>query len=339
MSKFEDILNNINPEEKHPNDRVLLIDGLNIFLRAFAVNGSLNEKGVPVGGITGFMKSLAFAIREMEPTRVIVTYDGAGGSKRRRKINPNYKANRTPKRVTKFDAFNSLEDEKEAMKIQFRRLLSYLELLPIDVYSIDNVEADDVIAYLAQNVLENEVIIMSADQDFLQLVNDRIVVWSPNKKKYYTEEQIFTEYGIPAHNFLMYKCLMGDKSDNLVGIKGLGPKKVAKVIPEIVGREINLDYLVHYASTQDSLMHKRIVEDKVNLETNEKMMSLKDPLMSGQVKIHINDLHARPMNLLHRNDFINLYNNDYMGTNLQNPDIWLTDHFLKLNNLAQLTHE
>ena len=339
MSKFEDILNNINPEEKHPNDRVLLIDGLNIFLRAFAVNGSLNEKGVPVGGITGFMKSLAFAIREMEPTRVIVTYDGAGGSKRRRKINPNYKANRTPKRVTKFDAFNSLEDEKEAMKIQFRRLLSYLELLPIDVYSIDNVEADDVIAYLAQNVLENEVIIMSADQDFLQLVNDRIVVWSPNKKKYYTEEQIFTEYGIPAHNFLMYKCLMGDKSDNLVGIKGLGPKKVAKVIPEIVGREINLDYLVHYASTQDSLMHKRIVENKINLETNEKMMSLKDPLMSGQIKIHINDLHARPMNLLHRNDFINLYNNDYMGTNLQNPDIWLTDHFLKLNNLAQLTHE
>jgi 5'-3' exonuclease len=72
---------------------VLLIDGLNIFLRAFAVNGSLNEKGVPVGGIMGFMKSLAFAIREMEPTRVIVTYDGAGGSKRRRKINPNYKSN------------------------------------------------------------------------------------------------------------------------------------------------------------------------------------------------------------------------------------------------------
>jgi len=339
MSKFEDILNNINPEEKHPNDRVLLIDGLNIFLRAFAVNGSLNEKGVPVGGITGFMKSLAFAIREMEPTRVIVTYDGAGGSKRRRKINPKYKANRTPKRVTKFDAFNSLEDEKEAMKIQFRRLLSYLELLPIDVYSIDNVEADDVIAYLAQNVLENEVIIMSADQDFLQLVNDRIVVWSPNKKKYYTKEQIFTEYGIPAHNFLMYKCLMGDKSDNLEGIKGLGPKKIAKVIPEIVGREINLDYLVHYASTQDTLMHKRIAENKANLETNEKMMSLKDPLMSGQIKIHLNDLHARPMNLLHRNDFISLYNKDYMGTNLQNPDIWLTDHFLKLNNLAQLTHE
>ena len=339
MSNFEDILNNINPEEKHPNDRVLLIDGLNIFLRAFAVNGSLNDKGVPVGGITGFMKSLALAIREMEPTRVVVVYDGAGGSKRRRKINPNYKAQRVPKRVTKFDAFNSLEDEKEAMKIQFRRLLSYLELLPIDVYSIDNVEADDVIAYIAQNVLESDVIIMSADQDFLQLVNDRIVVWSPNKKKYYTKEQIFTEYGIPAHNFLMYKCLMGDKSDNLEGIKGLGPKKMTKVIPEITGREMSLDYLVHYASTQDSLMHKRIVENKTALETNEKMMSLKDPIMSGQIKIRISDLASRPTNLLHRNDFIMLYNNDYMGNNLQNSDIWLKEHFLKLNNLAKITHE
>ena len=339
MSNFEDILNNISPEEKHPNDRVLLIDGLNIFLRAFAVNGSLNEKGVPVGGIMGFMKSLAFAIREMEPTRVVVVYDGAGGSARRRKINPNYKSQRVPKRVTKFDAFNSLEDEKQAMKIQFRRMLSYLELLPVDVYSVDHVQADDVIAYLAQNVFENEVIIMSADQDFLQLVNDRIVVWSPNKKKYYTKEQVFVEYGVPAHNFLMYKCLMGDKSDNLEGIKGLGPKKVAKVIPEITKREMNLDYLIHYASTQDSLMHKRIVENRANLETNEKMMSLKDPIMSGQIKIQISDLASRPTNLLHRNDFIMLYNEDYMGNNLQNPDIWLKEHFLKLNNLAKITHE
>jgi len=180
---------------------------------------------------------------------------------------------------------------------------------------------------------------MSADQDFLQLVNDRIVVWSPNKKKYYTKEQIFTEYGIPAHNFLMYKCLMGDKSDNLEGIKGLGPKKIAKVLPDITGKEIDLEYLIHYASTQDSLMHKRIVENVTNLKTNEKMMSFKDPIMTGQIKIKIIDFSFHPTSLLHRNDFIMLYNEDYMGNNLQNPDIWLKEHFLKLNNLAKLTHE
>ena len=132
---------------------------------------------------------------------------------------------------------------------------------------------------------------------------------------------------------------MGDKSDNLEGIKGLGPKKMAKVLPDITGKEINLDYLVHYASTQDSLMHKRIVENRATLETNEKMMSLKDPLISGNIKMQINDLSSRSINLLHRNDFVMLYNEDYMGNNLQNPDIWLTENFLKLNNLAKITHE
>ena len=120
MGDIFSLLDNVQkPGDLGVNNRVLIVDGLNLYLRAFAVNGALNEKGVPVGGIMGFMKSLAFAIREMEPTRVIVVYDGAGGSKRRRKINPDYKSNRVPKRVTKFDAFNSLEEEKEAMKIQF----------------------------------------------------------------------------------------------------------------------------------------------------------------------------------------------------------------------------
>jgi hypothetical protein len=69
------------------------------------------------------------------------------------------------------------------------------------------------------------------------------------------------------------------------------------------------------------------------------MMSLKDPIMSGQIKMYIQDLANRPTNILHRNDFIMLYNEDYMGNNLQNPDVWLKEHFLKLNNFAKLTHE
>jgi len=339
MNNFNAILDSIVPSEKHPNDRVLLIDGLNIFLRNFAVNGALNDRGVPVGGIIGFLKSLALAIREIDPTRVIIVYDGAGGSLRRRQIMPDYKKHRVPKRVTKFDTFNSLEDEKEAMKIQFRRLLSYLELLPLNVYSVDHVEADDIIAYISTNLLEKEVIIMSADQDFLQLVNERITIWSPNKKKFYTPEEIFIEYGIPSYNFLMYKVLLGDKSDNLEGISGLGPKKIPKIMPDIINKKINLDELIEYCSTQDSLMAQRIVENKTFLETNEKMMSLLDPIMSGQIKLQIQEMFFKSINLLHRNDFIMLYNEDFMGNNLQNPDIWLKEHFLKLNNLAKVTYE
>ena len=89
----------------------------------------------------------------------------------------------------------------------------------------------------------------------------------------------------------------------------------------------------------DTLMHERIVKNKNTLEINKKMMSLKDPLISGNIKMQINDLSSRSINLLHRNDFVMLYNEDYMGNNLQNPDIWLTENFLKLNNLAKITHE
>ena len=61
------------------NDRVLIVDGLNLYLRVFAVNGTLNDNGVPVGGLVGFLRSLSYAIREVNPTRVIIVYDGEGG--------------------------------------------------------------------------------------------------------------------------------------------------------------------------------------------------------------------------------------------------------------------
>ena len=165
------------PDNLNVNSRVLIVDGLNLYLRVFAVNGTLNDNGVPVGGIVGFLKSLAYSIREVNPTRVIIVYDGVGGSQRRRKIASNYKANRKPgKRITRWDAFKNAAEEKDAMKIQFSRLLEYLDDLPINVISIDRIEADDTIAYIANELLSEEVTIMSADQDFLQLVNDRITV-------------------------------------------------------------------------------------------------------------------------------------------------------------------
>ncbi len=335
------LLNNLDSsKEENPNSRVLLIDGLNMYLRAFSVNGALNDKGVPVGGIIGFLRSLALTIRETTPTRVVVVYDGAGGSQRRRSINPAYKANRKPHRITRWDNFKSLDDEKEAMKIQFTRLLSYLELLPVDVVSIDKIEADDTIAYLAQNYFEEEVIIASSDQDFLQLADGRVCVWNFNKKKYYTPTEIREEYGVPAHNFLAYKALMGDKSDNLPGVKGLGPKKLAKVVPSILDEDIlELDPLIEYAENEDGPMHKRICENRDQLKMNWKLMSLKDPLISGRIKLQILDKISNPTNVLSKNDFHMLYLEDHMGESIKNLEGWINEHFLRLNQFAKITHE
>ena len=322
------------------NNRVLIVDGLNLYLRAFAVNGALNDNGVPVGGLTGFLRSLAYAIREVNPTRVIVVYDGAGGSQRRRKIHPDYKTNRKPgKRITRWDAFKNAAEEKDAMKIQFSRLIEYLDFLPINVISIDRIEADDTIAYIAHTLLDEDVTIMSADQDFLQLVNERITVWSPTKKKFYTPRMVMDDYGVPAHNFLMYKVLMGDKSDNIEGVKGLGPKKLPKIVPDLLTQNtLDLNFILEHASKGEEPMHKRIIESATQLKINEELMDLKNPPISGELKLQITRLIEAPINLLSRNDFIIMYNDDQLGNAIASPDLWLREHFVKLNTLAKQTH-
>ncbi len=342
MEDVFSLLDNVQkPGDLGVNNRVLIVDGLNLYLRAFAVNGALNDNGVPVGGLTGFLRSLAYAIREINPTRVIIVYDGAGGSQRRRKIHPDYKSNRTPgKRITRWDAFKNATEEKEAMKIQFSRLLDYLDFLPINVISIDRIEADDTIAYIAHTLMKEDVTIMSSDQDFLQLVNDRITVWSPTKKKFYTPRMVMDDYGVPAHNFLMYKVLMGDKSDNIEGVKGLGPKKLPKIVPDLLTQNtLDLDFILEHAGKGEEPMHKRIVESETQLKINEELMDLKNPPISGELKLQITRLIEAPINLLSRNDFIITYNEDQLGNAIASPDLWLREHFIKLNTLAKQTHE
>ena len=342
MEDIFSLLDNVQkPGDLGVNNRVLIVDGLNLYLRAFAVNGALNDNGVPVGGLTGFLRSLAYAIREVNPTRVIIVYDGQGGSQRRRKIHSDYKANRKPgKRITRWDAFKNSNEEKEAMKIQFSRLLDYLDFLPINVISIDRIEADDTIAYIAHTLMNEDVTIMSSDQDFLQLVNDRITVWSPTKKKFYTPRMVMDDYGVPAHNFLMYKVLMGDKSDNIEGVKGLGPKKLPKIVPDLLTQNtLDLDFILEHAGKGEEPMHKRIVESETQLKINEELMDLKNPPISGELKLQITRLIEAPINLLSRNDFIMMYNDDQLGNAIASPDLWLREHFIKLNTLAKQTHE
>ena len=342
MGDIFSLLDNVQkPGDLGVNNRVLIVDGLNLYLRAFAVNGALNDNGVPVGGLTGFLRSLAYAIREVNPTRVIIVYDGQGGSQRRRKIHPEYKANRKPgKRITRWDAFKNATEEKDAMKIQFSRLIEYLDFLPINVISIDKIEADDTIAYIAHTLLDEDVTILSADQDFLQLVDERITVWSPTKKKFYTPRMVEADYGVPAHNFLMYKVLMGDKSDNIEGVKGLGPKKLPKIVPDLLTQTtLDLDFILEHAGKGEEPMHKKISESETQLRLNEELMDLKNPPISGELKLQITRLIEAPINLLSRNDFIMMYSDDQLGNAIKAPELWLREHFVKLNTLAKQTHE
>ena len=132
---------------------------------------------------------------------------------------------------------------------------------------------------------------------------------------------------------------MGDKSDNLEGVKGLGPKKLPKILPDISSNPLDLDFILDYASKGTEPMHKRIVESVDQLTLNKKMMDLKNPPISGELKSLIRKLTSKPINLLSSNDFNTMYIEDQMGNAIDIPDVWLKQHFTRLNSYAKSTHE
>ena len=239
-SKYLSILNEIKEQGgselgDNPNENVLIIDGLNTFIRVFSVIPTTNDDGTHIGGIVGFLKSIGYTINMFRPTRCIIVFDGKGGSSRRRKLYPEYKAKRkTNIRLNRAYGFDNIEHERENMIRQIRRTIDYLEYLPITLLSIDNVEADDIIAYASKQVLtDSKVTIMSSDKDFLQLVDDRISVWSPTKKKLYKKG------GKSAFGMLSVKAGVDNNpnptaADRIVGAKknkkkmGMGGKKMMK---------------------------------------------------------------------------------------------------------------
>ena len=216
-----------------PNDSVMLIDGMNLFIRVFSAIPTTNDDGIHIGGIVGFLRSLAFNINMIRPTRTIIVFDGKGGSNRRRKIFPEYKMGRKMSyRLNRAHDFLTREEEQKMMIRQLNRVVEYLECLPISVMNMEQTEADDVIGYLSKHIYkDNKTTIVSTDKDFLQLVDETTRVYSPTKKKMYDEAKVFEEYGIHPKNFLLFRMFDGDKSDGIPGVNGIGKKTLIKLFP------------------------------------------------------------------------------------------------------------
>ena len=258
--KFISFLEQTKNQEKksvtHLNDRVLIVDGLNTFIRSFAVNPMMNEDGLHIGGMMGFLKSVRYTSDILKPSRIIIVFDGKNGSGRRQKIYPEYKGTRKVKqRLNRnVDWGTAPQDEEASMKQQMGRLVEYLEQLPVTLICVDGIEADDTMAYISQQLLpESDIILMSTDKDFLQLVDDRVKVWSPTKKKLYTTREVLEEYGIPSRNMLTYRILDGDKSDNINGVKGAGLKSLIKYIPPLTeDKDFTAKDLLEFVNNSDS---------------------------------------------------------------------------------------
>jgi len=333
IKAHQDILDNLhegsNLEPLHLNSRVLLIDSMNTFLRSFAIIPAINPQGNHIGGLVGFMKSLGYAIKLIQPTRVILVFDGQGNITNRRNTYSEYKANRQIKRITNFNVFSTLEEESDSVSTQMMRLLDYLKTLPVNISIIDKIEADDTIAYLSQK-LKDDVIIYSADQDFLQLVNKRITVYSPIKKKFYRPQDIFDQYGLYPKNFITMKCLMGDKSDNLPGVKGLGPKKLFKYFPELGGSEkftLKEAYSKATEKVEEHGIYGNVHLFKNQLEINYELMSLEDIHLLDKDEQELDELITTSPNNFNKAKFLGMYEKDLLGRGIPNTEFWLSEVF------------
>jgi len=339
-TSYKDIFKNLKKETDQPtfkkHDRVLIIDGLNLFFRNFAMMNTINSAGNHTGGLGGFLRSLGAMINLIKPTSVYVVFDGAGGSDSRKNLLPEYKSGRHQTRITNWDAFNNVDDENNAKVDQISRLIHYLRCLPIKVISITKVEADDIIAYLSNHITEIEkdskVFILSSDKDFLQLVNQNITVYSPIIKEFYTPKAIEEKFGVLSSNFILYKMLSGDASDKVSGVKGLGAKGILKKFPELAEQSLTLEDLfgIAEAKHKDHVVYSRIVFERKALENNYKIMDLSKPLLSTDEKELLQAFTQLETPDLKHSDFIQLYKEDGLGFTIKNVDYWLKEYFSSL---------
>lgn len=304
LDKYRCVLDEVKKEHSESvnrdrNSKVLIIDSLNTFIRTWTSNPTMDDNGDHIGGIIGFLRSIGSVIRQVNPTRVILVFDGKKGSTGRKKVFDGYKSGRGVNRFRvnrQYPEMMSQEEEDRSMKRQLLSLVDILDYLPITTMIYDGIEADDVIAYITTNLVEepNECVIVSTDKDFLQLVDSRTTVWSPTKKILYDVDMVFKEYGIYPQNFPIYRAMDGDSSDDIPGIKGCGLSTIIKRFPELgeVG-VINLDELLLLCEEKVKGIKKPykiytdIIDNAQILRRNHQLMQLKNVDIGGDYKMKI----------------------------------------------------
>ena len=225
----------------------------------------------------------------MKPTQVVVCWDGRGGSRKRKQQNKNYKEGRAPIRLNRNFKVLTEVQEKENKIWQQERICEYLNNFPVMQLIADEVEADDIISYLCRysSLRDSEKIIVSSDKDFYQLLDQKTILYRPVQKKLLTQNSIIDEHGIHPNNFALARAVVGDKSDNLDGVPGIGLKTVAKRFPFFKKEEdVYINDLIEFCENQESnaKAFTSIKENKPLIQSNYNLMQLYSPSLSAQTK-------------------------------------------------------
>ena len=235
-------------------EKIILVDGNNLLFRSYyatAYNGNFmkNSKGFPTNALFGFTNMMNKIIEEEKPTYIMVAFD-KGKTFRHNKYDF-YKQGR-------------IETPNE-LKLQFPKAKELLNAMGIKYYEIDNYEADDIIGTFAEycNKDPNFIgTIISSDKDLLQLISNDIDIKLLKQKDYlrYNEDIFSKEYGIKPINIIDLKALMGDASDNIPGVKGIGEKTALKLLQEYK----TLDGIYEHIDEIKGKTKEKLEQDKDN---------------------------------------------------------------------------
>ncbi|NBB76209.1 MAG: DNA polymerase I, partial [Bacteroidetes bacterium] len=257
------------------NETIYVIDGSAYIYRAYhAIAPLTNSKGLPTNAVYGFVNMLRKLINEKRPEYVCVAFDSRGPVFRH-ELYSDYKANRPPM--------------PEDLVPQIPYIKSLINGFNIVLLEEQQYEADDIIASLAVQMGEkgHDVVIVSGDKDLLQLVTDKVVMWDPMKDQKMTPEIVEEKYGVRITQLLDYFALIGDSSDNVPGVPGIGPKTATRLISEygsLDGIYESID------SMKKSKMKERLIEHRDGAYLSRELIRLREDLKIAET---IEDLRYR----------------------------------------------
>ena len=272
--------------------RLLIVDGHNLLFQMFFGMPSkiIGAKGQAIQGVIGFVGAVNRLMDTYNPTHLCVMFDGERENPRK-DILEEYKANRID--------YSEVPEEENPFS-QLPLVYEALDYMGISHTETTVCETDDVIAaYSVRYGGEFEVLISSFDSDYFQLINDKVkIIRYRGKCSVLCDENYIKEkYGIPPSLYLDFKCLVGDTSDNIPGIRGIGPKTAAKLVNTFGG----LDSIIERSKEIESEKIRLAIEDGVDiLKRNMALISLDGnadlPFALDEIKF--NNPHIRTMDVI-----------------------------------------
>ncbi|WP_300362982.1 DNA polymerase I [Hydrogenimonas sp.] len=244
-----------------------VIDTFGFFFRSFyALPPLKNSEGFPTGLLTGFA-NLILNLEKEYPTDYLLFALDAPGPSFRQKIDPNYKAQRP--------------EAPPELKQQLPVAIKWIEKMGLSKLSLDNYEADDVIASMVKCAREQgiRVRIVSHDKDLYQLIDDRhVVLFDPIRKVEIDEEACLQKYGIHPKQFTDYQALIGDSSDNVPGVPGIGPKTAVKLLTQFH----SLDGIYeHIDEVKPERIRNLLIKHKEDAYRSRELVTLRDDIFDN----------------------------------------------------------